>query len=562
MAAVKGYLAEILKRKHASIKENISEIEERLGKLAKPMDELQPLADLELDELRQKLQENEITVPDLLHAFQAKAVKLYHEGNSGICEFIKEAEVQANDLAKSWDSRDDKAPLCGIPISIKELCSCEGYDSTFGLIKLCEKPAKHDAILVKALKAEGAIPFVLTACSQLAFSMSGDNIIFGNMHSPHSVEYAQGGSSAGEAVLLAKHGSPVGIGSDLAGSIRIPSALCGLSGLKPCSERISMKGQADLAKDMLVALKICLGPMGRKVDHLAQVMRTLLRPSMFQLDVTIPPIPFREDVYSGQSKPVLKIGYYSRFSDSLLIKPVPAVQKAVERAITILKSKGHEIVEFDPPSPRHALEISLQCLTGDGGKLCLDATRDEPLCDQCKGIQMLVRVPDALRGAVDAITRHRIGEPASMAKMVTRSRTAESTIKLINKVDEYRDKFHEAWEKVGDMDAIVCPVWAYPAIPNKIPVWYVSPPIIFTVLYNLVDYPAGSVPMGAVSEQDVKDALEEAEKFKKANDLYHQKLFEMQKGTEELPVAVQVVGKPFQEEVVLRVMREIEEGSN
>ncbi|CAL8108384.1 unnamed protein product [Calicophoron daubneyi] len=558
MLIVKGRPAEILGSKHASIKANISHIEEQLKGQPQSVDELRKFSDLDLDEMRQKLDKNEITPLQLLRAFQTKALELYHEGNSGICEFIKEAHAQVNDLTISWDPGREKAPLYGIPISVKELVSCAGYDTTYGLIKLCNRPAAEDSVLLKVLKAEGAIPFVLTSTSQMAFSLGGENVVFGDMHNPYSKNHQQGGSSAGEAVLLTKGGSPVGIGNDAAGSIRIPSVFCGLAGLKPCSRRLSDKGQSNLLKDMVVCIKPCMGPMGRKVEHLAQVMRTVLRPIMFELDPIVPPLPFDNYTYLGISKPKLRIGYYTKFSDPRFIKPVPGVRNAVERALNILRSRGHDIVEFDPPEPHQALEIYIRCLTADGGKNMLHVLKNEPLGEQCRGIQTLLRIPDPLRGIADMIVRRTTGQSLSLARMVTRSRSAESVIKLMNTVQDYCDIFRNTWLKAGDLDALVCPVWACPAISKTMPFCYVSAPILFTCLYNILDYPAGTVPVGRISEEDVSAAMTEAEEFGKLGDAYHKNFFETQKGTEKLPVGVQVVGKPFQEELVLRVMREIE----
>ncbi|CAL8095389.1 unnamed protein product [Calicophoron daubneyi] len=552
-------MGEVLRLKRESLKTSLSVIEKRIEQQPRPIAELRTLTDFELNDLRKKLGANEITAPDLLYAFQARAIELYRNGNSGIGEFIKDAEIQFRDVARSWDPEVVKAPLFGIPVSVQECCSSKGYDSTYGLVKLCDKPAVDDCILVKVLKAEGAIPFLLTATPQPATSFKGDNSIFGSMHNPYSDRHQPGGGATGEAVLLVQRGSPIGFGTDLSGGIRIPSVFCGLASLKPTTSRISAKGLFEIGGNLSENLKPSVGPIGRKVDHLAQAMLTILRPIMFHLDPNVPPLPFNSEIYKGVSKPKLKIGYYTTFSDSRLIKPVPAVQNAVSRAITVLRSKGHELVEFEPPTPYCALEIFIQSMFADGGRAYVNATDGEPIDEQCATIRSLLRTPDIFRGLADAITKRRIGETAAVARVFTRSKSAESTFKLVEQANNYRDAFSCAWVKAGDLDALICPTWACPAIPNQIPYWYVYAPLLYVALYNLLDYPAGTVPMDFVSEEDVTATLKEAEHFREIGDTYHQKFFELQEGTQHLPIGVQVVSRPFQEETVLRVMRELEE---
>ncbi|CAH8839836.1 unnamed protein product [Trichobilharzia szidati] len=122
---------------------------------------------------------------------------------------------------------DKESQLYGIPISIKESFTLGGYDSTLGVIKRCSKPMSDDCVLVKVLKSVGSIPFVTTVTSQLCLTLDSFHCIYREAKHPMNSSRMPGGSSTGEAVLLALNGSPVGIGSDIAGSIRIPCAFYG-----------------------------------------------------------------------------------------------------------------------------------------------------------------------------------------------------------------------------------------------------------------------------------------------------------------------------------------------
>ncbi|CAH8616289.1 unnamed protein product [Dicrocoelium dendriticum] len=514
------------------------------------------LTDLPLSELQSRLRSNQINPLDLLHAFQLKAANLYEKGNSGICEFIHEAEHQAQSL--TGDAASFNSELYGIPVSVKELCCVQGYDATFGLLKLCGQPAAEDCVLVKTLRQAGAIPFVLTATSHLALTTSGVNPVFGDMHNPYSTRHEPGGSSTGEALLLAQNGSPVGLGTDIAGSIRIPSAFCGLAGLKPTSTRLSSLGLAELFPQSVICLSVTAGPMGRRVEDLAKVMLTLLGPVMFQLDSSIPVLPFKKEVYQGEDKSNLLIGYYDTLSDPDITQTVPSVRRGILRAVEILRRRGHRVLQFTPPEPSKALRLGLRALCVDGGRAISDWLANEPHTPQTKAVNVVASLPNSLRWIVDAIARRFIGRPAAVSAMVRMPSGVSDLMKLVLEIRAYRRCFETAWMQAGDFDAVLCPVWAYPAYPREMPVFYANPPVLYTLLYNLLDYPAGVVPMGTVSREDVEVALQMAEKCKAGGDKFHEKVLRYQNETENLPLSVQVVSKPFREEVVLRVMRELE----
>merc|ERR1712212_1333909 len=131
----------------------------------------------------------------------------------------------------------------GLPISVKECFYVKGYDSTIGLAQFIAKPAPEDSVFVRALKDLHAVPFCLTNIPQTMVSYSCSNPVYGNTANPHDLTRTPGGSSGGEAALIASGGSILGIGTDVGGSLRIPAHFCGLAALKPTSRRIYQGGR-------------------------------------------------------------------------------------------------------------------------------------------------------------------------------------------------------------------------------------------------------------------------------------------------------------------------------
>lgn len=124
-------------------------------------------------------------------------------------------------------------PLHGVPMTLKDQFNIKGYDSTLGYVSRAQKPAEDDAVLVKMLRSLGAVIMAKTNLPQSIMWCETDNPIFGLTTNPLNPAYTPGGSTGGEAVLIARGASVLGFGTDLGGSIRIPSHMMGIYGLKP-----------------------------------------------------------------------------------------------------------------------------------------------------------------------------------------------------------------------------------------------------------------------------------------------------------------------------------------
>ncbi|KAF1604157.1 Vitamin D3 hydroxylase-associated protein, partial [Eudyptes chrysolophus] len=220
-----------------------------------------------------------------------EALEVTREVNC-VIDFIHGCEDQLQKLKK----QKEKGLLYGIPISIKDHINCKGHVSSGGMVKFLGQVKEEDSVIVQVLKSQGAIPFVKTNIPQTMINYDCSNLIFGQTLNPLNHQKSPGGSSGGEGALIAGGGSILGIGSDVAGSIRLPSSFCGLCGLKPTGNRISTSPSAYNNRTFVLAVTGMMGPMARDVDSLALCMKALLCEEMFRLDPTVPPIPFDEEV--------------------------------------------------------------------------------------------------------------------------------------------------------------------------------------------------------------------------------------------------------------------------
>ena len=167
-------------------------------------------------------------------------------------------------------------PFLGIPFSTKEGIRVRGLHHSYGLVSRRDVIAEEDATAVKLLRAAGAIPLCVTNVSELGSWWDSSNYVYGITSNPHSLAYSPGGSSGGEAALLASAGIIISLGSDTGGSIRTPAAFCGVFGHKPSPQTVSTKGAwINDKQDEYLTIQ-SLGPLTRHSEDLLPVTRVLL----------------------------------------------------------------------------------------------------------------------------------------------------------------------------------------------------------------------------------------------------------------------------------------------
>jgi Asp-tRNA(Asn)/Glu-tRNA(Gln) amidotransferase A subunit family amidase len=182
---------------------------------------------------------------------------------------------------------DNVGLLHGVPITIKDTIETAGLRTTSGSVIRKDFIPESDAPAVARLKAAGAIILGKTNPAEMAMDYNADNPVFGRTNHPQNPRLTPGGSSGGEAVAIATYMSPGGLGSDLAGSIRIPAHFCGIAGLKPTTGLIAGAGQFPPSTGPY-ALGAVIGPMARSVDDLRCLVRVLSERHLITPDYNLP----------------------------------------------------------------------------------------------------------------------------------------------------------------------------------------------------------------------------------------------------------------------------------
>lgn len=178
--------------------------------------------------------------------------------------FREQALSSALAADKRWSEGLSLSPIDGVPIAIKDLFDVEGITTTAGSVALDQAPAAQgDATIVKRLKQAGAVILGLTNMSEFAYSGLGINPHYGTPLSPWDRLTARvaGGSSSGSAVAVSDGMAIASVGTDTGGSVRIPSAFCGLTGFKPSAHRVSLQGALPLSTSL-----DSIGPLARSVN--------------------------------------------------------------------------------------------------------------------------------------------------------------------------------------------------------------------------------------------------------------------------------------------------------
>ncbi|NXP56448.1 VDHAP protein, partial [Heliornis fulica] len=508
-----------------------------------PHDQTDAILSLPLLELAGRLQEGSLSPKTVLYTYLEKALAVTQQTNC-LRHFIPECEEQLQEIQQ----QKEKGLLYGIPVSIKDHISHKGHLVTCGLLQCLGTPVQEDSILVKVLKKQGAIPFAMTNVPQSLFNYDCSNSIFGQTLNPFNHQKSPGGSSGGEGALIAGGGSILGIGSDVGGSIRLPSSFCGLCGLKPTANRIRVWHTHLFHVDVCShpnSVPCALGPMARDVDSLALCMKALLCPEMFRLDPTVPPIPFNEGVYSSTAP--LRVGYYD--TDGYFPLP-PCMRRAVQETKGALQAAGHTLVPFSPPRIHYVMnELFVRAFFADGGHAWLDVFTGDIIDPSLKPQVNICKIPRLGKKLLALILKPLVS-PWSQAP--GRVVSVKEMWNHHHQIEVYRTEFIARWREL-QLDVVLCPILG-PAFTKGYPGKLLTA-ISSTMLYNVLNFPAGVVPVSTVTEADE----EELKLYQGCcDDPWDRTLKQAVAGAVGLPVAVQCVALPWQEELCLRLMKEVE----
>jgi fatty acid amide hydrolase len=455
------------------------------------------------------------------------------------------------DLARREAAAADQAraqgrplgPLHGVPITIKECFHVAGMASTEGVHRFADELMGHDNPLVRRLKQAGAIVLAKTNLPQLMLMHETDNPLYGRTNNPWNLERTPGGSSGGEAAIIAAGGSPLGLGNDLGGSIRFPAHSCGICGIKPTTRRLT---NADV-RDNLHGMEAILpqsGPLARSVEDLSLALRILCAPEPGVVDPQVAPVPLRDP--ANVKIAGLRFGMWV---DDGHYRPAPALRRAVEESAVALRQLGAHVEPFQPPDMPHLVDLFFQLTSADGGADAVRVLGDSPRDWRVRRMLLLCRVPRLVRRGLAALLQA-LGQQrtARFLRVMGRSSTDEYW-QLSAQRAAYAEQFFAAWNE-SRLDAVICPPHALPALRHgsTAELTVVASNCFWA---NLLGVPAGVVPVTRVRANEESDrgvGRDTVDKVAQSTEL----------GSTGLPVGVQVAAAPWREDVVLAVMAALE----
>mmetsp|Transcript_14947 Transcript_14947/g.42538 ORF Transcript_14947/g.42538 Transcript_14947/m.42538 type:complete len:416 (+) Transcript_14947:147-1394(+) len=400
-----------------------------------------------------------------------------------------------------------------------------------------------------------------------------DNRIWGASLNPWSVDRTPGGSSGGEGALVGGRCSPLGLGSDIGGSIRIPGHFCGVPSFKPSSYRVTRGGLVAPRHKCSVQKQIpsIPGPLGRSVRDLALFFRVMLSDQVFSHDVGLPPVPFREELFApgppkaprtrrslAPPRRKLRVGHYTSMD---FFEAAPGCQRAVREAVAALgRSDEVELVPWEPPqavmTELVVMFIQLNSSEGTVGgqpRGWTDGMAGEPPIPQYSLMAALANIPRAVRPLLGAAL-HLLGE--QRAAYITAGTFRRSTAEywdLCGRIDAKVAEFNAAWQAAG-LDACLSPAVGLPALKHGEAKYLSIGPCAYAYLYNVLGYAAGTVPLVTVGEEE-----EAYDPGAAGWDMMSKRAQASLRGSAGLPCSVQVAAPNFRDEVALRVMALVEE---
>ena len=300
---------------------------------------LADLPALSVTELRELLQAREVSAREVLEALQARIAEVDPKIDAYLSLDFAEALRQA-------ERADVNLPLGGVPIALKDIISVAGQPCTCASKILANYRATYDATVVRKLKAAGAIPFGKTNMDEFAMGSSTENSSVKPTRNPWDVSRVPGGSSGGSAAAVAADAAFAALGTDTGGSVRQPAALSGVVGLKPSYGRVSRFGLVAFASSLDQA-----GPLTKTVRDAALLLNAIAGPDPQDSTSLNEAVPDYTANLNGELRGV-RLGLPKEY----MIEGIDAqVRTAVEEAVTHFQSLGAEIVDISLPHTEYAV---------------------------------------------------------------------------------------------------------------------------------------------------------------------------------------------------------------
>jgi len=478
-----------------------------------------------------------LSAADAVEAHIERIEKVNPAINAVIWKRYDAARAEAAEADRRRRAGEPVRPLHGLPITVKECLDLEGSPSTFGVTARRDHVATANERHVAALRDAGAIVIAKTNVSQLLLFFETDNPLHGVTRNPWNPERTPGGSSGGEGAIVAAGGSPLGLGTDIGGSVRNPAAFCGIASLKPTAGRMPDLGRMSVPIGQQ-AITSQIGVLARRVADVALGIR--IASGGDRPPEPVPPLadPAAVDVAR------LRVGW---FTDDGVFPATPAARRAVNEAVEALAQRGAHVTAWQPPEPERAEALFFNLLSADrfeGGRRILGASPRDP---RIKLLEDSLTKPRAMVNLALAATRRQ------RTRQIVRHLGPYDTASYWRRVEELIDYRDRALAALRDLDVVISPPAALPALRHGASA-EVSDMGIYTALYNVLGWPAGVVPWTRVR------AGEDSER-PASKDPCVIAARDTERGATGLPIGVQIAARPWRDHIALAVMAALEQAA-
>ena len=449
-----------------------------------------------LAEIVQEIRSKKISPVEIIELHLKRIEKLQSKLNAFVHLDAEGARRQARVAESLLAQGAQVGPLHGVPLTMKSCIDVSGWPCPAGSLLRKDYVAKQDAPLVSRLKAAGAILLGNTNTPEFLMAYETDNMITGKTSNPWSLAYSSGGSSGGEAAAIAAGCSAGGVGSDGGGSIRVPAHFCGICGLKPTPGRVPATGHFPAGAGAFSWIGV-VGPMARTMADVRSLFEVMAGPDAGDaLSAPVPMRAYREGEHRGMRIGILGSG--------ALGVATPETHAAVAQAAKSLAERGFTVEPFHLNGLDRALDLWWFFFGPVIGNLIRHS-----IAGQENQISPMLREYLAFATSGDPIT-------------------LEQFMKACAERDLLRA---EILRQMRDTPILLSPVSSGPAFRhgqgNYLPGTGYRDTMRFSQWLNLTGFPGASVPVALSNDG--------------------------------LPIGVQVIGRPFEDELVLAVAEAIEQ---
>ncbi|KAG6853186.1 hypothetical protein C0991_006217 [Blastosporella zonata] len=424
-----------------------------------------------------------------------------------------------------------------------------GHDTTIGFSRNTNNPAPTSSAIVRLLQDAGALVHAKTTVPTGLLGLETSSDLYGRTSNPYKETHTAGASTGGGAALVACGGSKIEIGSDVAGSVRIPAHFCGIWSLKGSAGRFPSWGNQS-SMDGLEGIQLVTSPMAGSLEDLDEFWKRVVMAQPWDYDHTCHPIPWR-NVDLREEGRKLKWGI---MLEGGAVPITPACKRALSMVAAALRKQGHEVVEFTPPDLDRGLIIAYQLLFSDGGEQIRSLlSTNENLSKASSSVLDLLSLPKSFKQFLAYLTRK--SDPSSAALLrIMHTKTVTELRTLTAQRDAYRAEWHESWREKG-LDFVVTVPHPFPAFRHgeseKVNLMTAG----LTTIFSLLDYTTGVLPVTFVDKELDRLPVD----FKAPSPLgslaYSAYDVDDMHG---LPLGVQIVGRRLEEERVLEGMKIVE----